>query len=199
MNLKAVLLRQTFCQSSYTEAFSWHKVHIWTFKSKYVNRCLLSKSIIKLDFTWVRKILFPSLCICHLEIIFHFRRQPYGLWLERVSEKVEYPTRVRWARAFQMKAMPPSSENVESNETDHYFSHGFQAFLPQVSDTHWIHSLLYGSAWIWHLGKCFFQEFSGISYLFGWFLLWAQMEQNKWYTYGRFLPNPYVLSCGHYS
>lgn len=141
MNLKAVLLRQTFCQSSYTEAFSWHKVHIWTFKSKYVNRCLLSKSIIKLDFTWVRKILFPSLCICHLEIIFHFRRQPYGLWLERESEKVEYPTRVRWARAFQMKAMPPSSENVESNETDHYFSHGFQAFLPQVSDTHWIHTL----------------------------------------------------------
>lgn len=68
---------------SFTEVFSWHKVYIWTFKSRYANRCLLSNSITKPDLTWVRKILFPSFFIFHLEIAFHCRRQPRGLWLER--------------------------------------------------------------------------------------------------------------------
>lgn len=183
------------------EAFSWHKMHIWTFKSKYVNRCLLSKSIIKPDFTLVKKILFPSLYICHLEITFHFRRQPYGLWLERVSMKAEYPVCVRWAHAFQIRVMPPSSENMECWWNRPLFlCLGFQASLPQLSDTLWIHSSpLWFCMNVAFGHKSFSQEFSRILYLFGWFLLWAQMEQSKWYTFGRFLPNPYVLSCSHYS
>lgn len=68
---------------SFTEVFSWHKVYIWTFKSRCANRCLLSNSITKPDLTWVRKILFPSFFIFHLEIAFHCRRQPRVLWLER--------------------------------------------------------------------------------------------------------------------
>lgn len=47
----------------FIEVFSWHETHIWAFKSRYANRCVLSNSIIKPDFTWVRKILFPSFFI----------------------------------------------------------------------------------------------------------------------------------------
>lgn len=131
-------------------------MHIWTFKSKYANRCLLSKSIIKLDFTWVRKILFPSLCICHLEITFHFRRQPYGLWLGRVSEKGEYPIGVRWAHAFQIKVMPPSLRMWNANETDHYFSLlNFRSLRHKCLTHSEFTLLLYDSAWIWHMRKSF--------------------------------------------
>ena len=81
-NSKLFSWRRFVVRAFILEAFSWHKVHIWTFKSKYANRCLLSKNIIKPDFTWVRKILFPSFNVFRLKVTFHFRQWPCGLWLE---------------------------------------------------------------------------------------------------------------------
>lgn len=146
---------------SFTEVFSWHKVYIWTFQSRYANRCLLSNSITKPDFTWVRKILFPSFFIFHLEIAFRCRRQPRGLWLEGSV------WRWKW-RSCQCEVSACISDEHCCPGWDHrmlmkpaiIFLSWFPGLFPHKSwhAVNLLFSVLILCACVWHLGKSCSQE-----------------------------------------
>lgn len=146
---------------SFTEVLFWHKVYIWTFKSRYANRCLFSNSITKPDLTWVRKILFPSFFIFHLEIAFHCRRQPRGLWLERNVRRWKWRVlSVRGERMHFRWALLPAWDHGMLMKPAIVFLSWFPGLFPHKSwhTVNLLFSFLILCACVWHLGKSCSQE-----------------------------------------
>lgn len=179
----------------FTGVFSWHKVHIWTFKSRYANRCLLSNRIIKPDLTWVRKILFPSSFISHVEITFLHRRQPHRLWWEwHVSRwKCRVPSvwgTTRIPNEHCHLVLRPQ----HANETGPYFS---VLVCRPLSRAVW-HAvnlpffILIPCACVWHLGKSCSQESRGM--VIRWPISPSGTDGTKWVAQFRwFLSDPLTV------
>lgn len=188
-----VHLSRLSVMDDFPEVFSWPKVHIWTFKSRYANRCLLSNTIIEADLTWVGKILFPSSFISHVEITFLRRRQPHRLWWEWHVSRWKCRVPSVWGST----CIPNEHRHLvlrpqNANETGPYFPVLVCRPLPR-DVWHAVNLpffVLILCACLWHL-SC--SQILGNGFSVGQFLFWAQMEQNEWYSFRWFLSDPSIV------
>lgn len=177
--------------------FSWHKVYIWTFKSRYANRCLLSNSITKPDFTWVRKILFPSFFIFFTwRLHFTVDDSPWTV-IRKECEMVEVAVlSVRGECMHFRWALLPRLRPQNANETGHYFSVLVSRPLSPQILTHCEFAVFCSDSVCMCLvsGQILFSRIGGIVYLlvdFSFECRWDEMND----SFRRFLSS----SCVYYS